>query len=215
MTSAGGGGDVCVAGEPCRAKQVKVDDKLGGRAPGHRGQPGPDLQPDDIRLAGEAVTQPTVGDDLVERRPLATDLSSLARAAVAAARRRTPFDAALGMALDIADVGLEGVVVSGLPHVARPLRWVTAAGYERWMDVLDGRCGWWEDTLPLALVPERLAAAAADPVIAPRAVCLISTVDGIDAVCRVERWAVLAGGLRAAELLASAAPGASVCSSGG
>lgn len=135
---------------------------------------------------------------------MAAEPSPLARAVTAAIARRAPIDAAIAVALDITEAGFDELVDGGVPQLPRPERWITPAGYERWVDVLDGRYGWWEDTLPDALVPSHLADTAGDRRTAGAALALIADPRRIDAVFRIERWAVLCGGLRASEILARA-----------
>lgn len=154
-----------------------------------------DFRQDGGALAGRP------GETLVSVR-VAAEPSALARAVTAANARRAPVDAAIAVALDITEAGFDELVDGGVPQLPRPERWVTPAGYERWFDVLDGRYGWWEDTLPVALVPSRLADAAGDRRTASAALALIADPRRIDAVFRIERWAVLCGGLRASEILA-------------
>lgn len=129
---------------------------------------------------------------------------ALARAVRAAIARHAPVDAAIAIALDVVESGLADRMISHLRELPRPESWVSPTGYQRWLAVLDGHGGWWEDTLPVALVPSRLVHVAQDRERAAEALALIADPDGVDAVFRIERWAVLSGGLRAGELLAGA-----------
>jgi hypothetical protein len=158
-----------------------------------------DFRQDDGALAGRP------GEALITVRVAAAP-SALARAVTAAVARRAPVDAAITVALDITEAGFGELDVAA-PRLPRPDRWVTPAGYERWCAVLDGRCDWWEDTLPNVLVPHRLADAARNRRTAGAALALIADASRIDAVFRIERWAVLCGGLRASEMLARASFG--------
>jgi hypothetical protein len=135
---------------------------------------------------------------------LEVDATVLARAAAAAVGRRVPVDAAIGVALDIVDAGAAGEVECRLRATRRPQRWSAPDGYARWLDVLGGRYGWWNDTLPVVLVPRRLRHVAVDRDAARTALGLIEDPAGLDTVLRAERWAVFSGGLRAGELLAVA-----------
>ena len=135
---------------------------------------------------------------------LQADPALLARVAVAAAGRGVPVDAAVGVALDIVDAGVAQELEPRLRAACRPQRWSAPCGYARWLDVLGGRCGWWDDSLPVVLVAPRVRHLAADHGAATTALGLIQDPAGLDTVLRAERWAVLSGGLRAGELLAAA-----------
>lgn len=135
---------------------------------------------------------------------LEVDAAVLARAGAAAVSRRVPVDAAIGVALDIVDAGIAEELEQRLRAAGRPQRWSAPDGYARWLDVLGGRCGWWDDTLPVVLVPRRLRHVAADRDAATTALGLIEDSAGLDTILRAERWAVLSGCLRAGELLAAA-----------
>jgi hypothetical protein len=128
----------------------------------------------------------------------------LARAAAVAVGRHVPVDAAIGVALDIVEAGIADELASRLRAARRPQRWSAPEGYARWLDVLGGRCGWWEDSLPTVLVPGRLRDVASDRDAAATALGLLQVPAAFDSVLRAERWAVLSGGFSAGELLSAA-----------